>query len=360
MRRWCCSPFRRCPPRSRFASPALPDISPDGKLVAFSYLGDIWVVRAIGGVARPVTMHENHDINPGLQPRRQISAFSSNRHGSYDVFVVPVEGGQPTRLTFDSADDFVTGWSPDGKHVLFASTRGTDSRARSELYTVPVEGGPGRSRSPSTRGARGSSSPTGDQIAYVRGPGTWYRKGYRGSSNDDIWICEADGSNPRQLTHFNGQDHSPMWSPDGKFIYYVSERIGTPANIVRLPWTVRRESAEGRASGEQRTAAICAAPRSTPSPRSHARARAAHLPQGRRRSPGPSQRQRRVDRLRVRPRSVGPQPPRRQLPQARHRGPTPTTRPTQTRSSPSRRMPPSSPCRTTRNTSPSSSTARFS
>ena len=49
-----------------------PDISPDGKLVAFSYLGDIWVVETIGGVARPVTMHEAHDIYPGLQPRRPV------------------------------------------------------------------------------------------------------------------------------------------------------------------------------------------------------------------------------------------------------------------------------------------------
>src|SRR4030081_963659 len=66
-----------------------PDISPDGKLVAFSYLGDIWVVEAIGGVARPVTMHEAHDIAPVFSPDGRSIAFSSNRHGSYDVFVVP-------------------------------------------------------------------------------------------------------------------------------------------------------------------------------------------------------------------------------------------------------------------------------
>src|SRR5258708_7523699 len=41
-----------------------PDISPDGKLVAFSYLGDIWVVDAAGGVARPVTIHRAHEMNP--------------------------------------------------------------------------------------------------------------------------------------------------------------------------------------------------------------------------------------------------------------------------------------------------------
>src|SRR3984957_13041418 len=52
-----------------------PDISPDGKLIAFSYLGDIWTVEAIGGVARPVTMHEAHDVNPVFSPDGKWIAF---------------------------------------------------------------------------------------------------------------------------------------------------------------------------------------------------------------------------------------------------------------------------------------------
>src|SRR5271170_4765799 len=118
-----------------------PDISPDGKLVAFSYLGDVWVVETIGGVARPVTMHEAHDTNPVFSPDGRWIAFSSNRHGSYDVFVVPTQGGKPRRLTFDSAVDMVCGWTPDGKNVLFASTRSTEFPSGSELYTVPWDGG---------------------------------------------------------------------------------------------------------------------------------------------------------------------------------------------------------------------------
>src|SRR5205807_4824540 len=96
-----------------------PDISPDGKLVAFSYLGDIWVVETIGGIARPVTMHEAHEINPAFSPDGRWIAFSSNRHGSYDVFVVSARGGRPRRLTYDSAADLACGWSPAGKNVLF-------------------------------------------------------------------------------------------------------------------------------------------------------------------------------------------------------------------------------------------------
>src|SRR5947208_3394917 len=118
-----------------------PDISPDGKLVAFTYQGGIWVVEAIGGIARPVTLHEKHHTGPVFSPDGRKIAFSANRHGSYDVFVVPVQGGRPTRLTFDSADDYVTGWSPDGKNVLFASSRSTAFPPGYELYTVPASGG---------------------------------------------------------------------------------------------------------------------------------------------------------------------------------------------------------------------------
>ncbi|HMF11855.1 MAG TPA: DPP IV N-terminal domain-containing protein, partial [Gemmataceae bacterium] len=214
----------------------MPDISPDGKHVAFSYLGDIWIVESIGGIARPVTMHQAHDTAPAFSPDGQQLAFSSNRHGSYDVFVVPVQGGKPKRLTFDSASDVVCGWSPDGKNILFASTRSTNFPQSLELYSVPVEGGAVR-RVTACEGKDGVYSPKGDLIAYVRGPGTWYRKGYRGSSNDDVWLCNADGSNNRQLTTFNGQDNSPMWAADGQTIYYVSDCFGDEkrpvANIVK-------------------------------------------------------------------------------------------------------------------------------
>jgi tricorn protease len=222
-----------------------PDISPDGKLVVFSYLGDLWLVDAQGGAARHLTMHEKHDYNPVFSPDSKSIAFDSNRHGSYDVYVIPVEGGKPARLTFDSADDHVTGWTPDSRQVLFASNRTTEYPFRPELFVVPANGGQARQLSV-FEGREGSFAPRGDRIAYVRGAGTWYRKGYRGSANDDIWIMNADGTNNRRLTEHTGQDNYPMWSPDGKYIYYVSDCLGGPANIVRQEVDANGVAAAGK------------------------------------------------------------------------------------------------------------------
>lgn len=210
-----------------------PDISPDGKTVAFSYLGDIWSVEAIGGVARPVTMHEAHDYFPCFSPDGRQIAFASNRYGQYDIFVVSAQGGRPTRLTFDSAHDIPTGWTPDGRSIVFSSSRANTFPSGQDCYLVPATGGAVR-KLPLFEGKEAYLSPSGEQVAFVRGSGTWYRKGYRGSSNDDIWIAGIDGSSPRPLTDFAGQDTSPMWAPDGQAIYYVSEKLAQPgcANIV--------------------------------------------------------------------------------------------------------------------------------
>lgn len=207
-----------------------PDISPDGKTVAFSYQGDIWTVDTIGGAAHQVTMHEAHDIYPVFSPDGRYIAFSSNRFGSYDVFYVPVAGGKPHRLTYDSASELVLGWSRDGRSIQFLSNRSTAYPAAVEAYSISIDGGT-EVKLPFNE-AKEIAYSSKDSVAFVRGPGIWYRKGYRGSSNDDIWLANADGSKVRRLSEFSGQDSAPMWSPEADRLYYVSELLGGPANIV--------------------------------------------------------------------------------------------------------------------------------
>jgi len=216
--------------------PRTPDISPDGKLIAFSYLGDIWTVEAIGGVARPVTMHEAHDYAPVFSPDGRQIAFSSNRYGSYDVFVVPTQGGKPKRLTYDSGQDIVAGWTPDGRSVIFSSTRSASFPSMPEMFTIPVDGGAEKKLN-FFEAKDLTYTQAGDRVAFVRGPGTWYRRGYRGSSNDDIYLASADGNATKRLTTYDGQDSAPMFSPDGKKLFYVTEQGFAKgcANIVCQP-----------------------------------------------------------------------------------------------------------------------------
>ncbi|HEV3448305.1 MAG TPA: MdsD protein, partial [Gemmataceae bacterium] len=112
----------------------------EGK-IAFSYLGDIWVVNDDGSNPRRLTVHPARDIHPHFSPDGRWIAFSSNRYGNYDVFIIPADGGEAKRLTYHSAADTVVGWTRDSKRVVFQSARGLLYPGIPNLYQVSTEGG---------------------------------------------------------------------------------------------------------------------------------------------------------------------------------------------------------------------------
>ena len=130
--------------------------------VAFSYLGDIWVARDNGSDIQRLTDNKARDSLSALLPDGSPIAFSSNRDGNYDVFVVPVTGGKPKQLTFHTADDNVVGWTPDGKKVIFSSARGKGVfPIVVTLFEVSVDGGT-EQPVPTDWGASASYSPDGE------------------------------------------------------------------------------------------------------------------------------------------------------------------------------------------------------
>ena len=86
----------------RFARNA--GIANDGR-GAFTYQDDIWVVDADGSNPRRLTANVAHDFSPRFSPDGRWIAFTSNRTGNNDVFVVPSTGGEPRQLTWYSGDD---------------------------------------------------------------------------------------------------------------------------------------------------------------------------------------------------------------------------------------------------------------
>ncbi len=204
-----------------------PSLSPDGMKIAFMYRGDIWTVPVWGREAKRIVEHAAFDARPRWSPDGKTIAFVSNRNGNEDIFTVPAEGGEVKQITFHTAPDILGDWSPDGKQILFYSARETRAPM---LYTLNLADGRLRKLTEDEVTLQSPAfAPDGKTIAYSRGAGTWWRRGYRGSGNAEIYTLALTDPKaiPKRLTEFKGNDFWPMYAADGKTLYFVTDRDGT-------------------------------------------------------------------------------------------------------------------------------------
>lgn len=199
--------------------------------VTFSYLADIWTASEDGRNIQRLTVNRARDVYPRFSPDGKWIAFSSDRNGNLDIFIIPSTGGTVKQLTSHSADDTVLNWTPDGRSILFSSNRGEDFLPK--LYTVSVDGGMPVSAGVDM-GLQGSYSPDGKKLAYNQRGQVYWRKYYRGSYQTDVMVMDASSKKFTNLTEFDGMDSWPLWARDG-FIYFVSDRDGNGlTNIWRV------------------------------------------------------------------------------------------------------------------------------
>src|SRR5882724_8760662 len=197
-----------------------------GDRIAFIYAEDLWVAHADGSQPRRLTVDAGIESSPMFSPDGKWIAFSAQYDGNTDVFVVPVEGGSPRRLTWHPNPDLVRGWTPDGKSVLFASNRSTFSNRYTQLFTVPVSGGPA-TQLLIPNASFASYSPDGKYMAYTPIPDAFKQwKHYRGGSIANILLFSfADHSVVKIPQPAEGcNDTGPIWM-DGK-IGFRSDRNG--------------------------------------------------------------------------------------------------------------------------------------
>ncbi len=199
--------------------------------IAFSYLGDIWTANEDGTHAERLTDNTAREIYPRFSPDGRWIAFSSNRFGNNDVFIMPAAGGPARQLTFFSGNDELVGWTRDGQQVLFRSAHGDGAFPNvATLYEMPISGGPERPL-PVDWGYWGDFSPDGKSLVFNRHPSVWSRQHYRGSYAADLWIADLAQHTYRQL--LAGERYNrywPMWSADGN-IYFVADPLPNDASV---------------------------------------------------------------------------------------------------------------------------------
>jgi dipeptidyl aminopeptidase/acylaminoacyl peptidase len=189
-----------------------PRLSPDGRTAAFvvwstdretnDYTASIWLV-AVDGAAEPrrLTRGKKQDVAPRWSPDASRLAFASNRDSkAKQLYVLPIEGGEPLQLTELDEDVTEVVWSPDGTRIAFSA------RVRDPAYEEEDE----RKRRPRRF----------ERLQYKLDDEGWI-----GDRRRHLFVVPADGSAPPvQLTDGDFEDAAPSWSPDGRRIAFASAR----------------------------------------------------------------------------------------------------------------------------------------
>jgi tricorn protease len=199
--------------------------------IAFSYLGDIWVANEDGSNAQRITDNTAREVYPRFSPDGRWIAFSSNRYGNYDVFVVQAAGGTPRRLTYYTGSDEVVGWTRDSQNVIFRSSHGDGAfPGVATLYQISIQGGTEQPL-PVDWGFWGAYSPDGKQFVFNRHPAVWSRKHYRGSYSADLWVADfAQKTYTKLLPDEKYNRYWPMWGPNNE-IYFVADPLPNEKNV---------------------------------------------------------------------------------------------------------------------------------
>jgi len=182
-----------------------PSLSPNGKIMAFNYMGDIWTVTTSGENLKRLTIHNAYDTNPIWSTDGKVIAFQSNRFGNNDIFTIPSNGGTPTRITFHSANDQITDFTSEN-NLIFTTVRNFVQIEREpEIQSVSANGGT-PFRILNALGFDAKLSPNRKFIAFTRGTCRIEREAYKGPANRDIWLYDIKNDKYNQLTTFKGQD----------------------------------------------------------------------------------------------------------------------------------------------------------
>ncbi len=212
-----------------------PCLTPDGQTVIFSFEGDLWKASVKDGQATRLTAMQGYETSPRVSPDGKWIAFTGRQYGNADVFIVPVNGGEVTQITYHSSNDEVTSWSWDSKSIYFNSGR----MGQVSGFKVAASGG-------TPRRVLGNyfflfdhnllEHPSSGEIFFND---TWessnqaQRKRYKGPFNPDIQSYNPQTQQYKKYTDWEGKDFGATIDRNGK-IYFISDEANGEYNLYTL------------------------------------------------------------------------------------------------------------------------------
>ncbi|MBP6821155.1 MAG: serine/threonine-protein kinase, partial [Acidobacteria bacterium] len=196
-------------------------ISPDGQWIVYSRLlnGQWDIFRQRIGGSKPVNLtdHPAADGDAAISPDGQHIAFYSVRDGG-GIFIMEATGENVRKLVSGGRDP---DWSPDGKEIIYSTIYGgnifTRSYSGGQLWAVNIQSSAKRRIEAGPDAVQPRWSPHAQRIAF------W---GLHDGEKRDVWTIPAAGGQPIAVTQDAYQNGTPVWSPDGRYLYYCSNRNG--------------------------------------------------------------------------------------------------------------------------------------
>ena len=205
--------------------------------VAAGLLACIWVARFAGRYTGerdaafkpvPLTTYIGSEYAPTFSPDGNQVAFSwaGETGQNRDIYIAPLDGGQPLRLTTDSAFDNYPKWSRDGRQIAFIRNPGS----KGAIYTIAATGGPEK-KIADTRGWSVDWTPAGDELVAVD----------RVSLSDvfNVWVVSVVTGQKRQISFFRGRPEGDAFaalSADGKSVAF-SRKHGGQSHVFLVPFS---------------------------------------------------------------------------------------------------------------------------